>query len=158
MSTELALILIALLLSLWALAKAGQAVRAAERIAVAAEKSALAAERSARAARRGAEAVEASASATRAKAGPDFKTAIDPTAEARAARIDAVVKELIACWPSDGSAWPLIERNPALPDDAVEEIIQKAFHAMGRTEIEARHHAVAVLNIRRDQSHYGTPV
>ena len=158
MSTELALILVALLLALWALTWARRASVASERTALAAEKGALAAERSALAARRSAEAAEASAAAARMASGKREKTTVDPTTEARAARIDIVVKDLLDCFPRDGSAWPLIERNPALPDDAVEEIIQKAFHALGRTEIEARHHSVAVLNMRRDAMTSGVPV
>jgi hypothetical protein len=90
--------------------------------------------------------------------GGDDRTSVDPTMEARSARIDTVVKELLDCFARDGSAWPLIERNPALPDDAVEEVIHKAFHALGRTEIEARQHAVAVLNMRHDALRSGGPV
>ena len=158
MSTELALILVALLLSLWALAWAGRAASAAERTAVAAEKSALAAERSAMAARRGAEAAEASALAARATTGPGLEAAVGAEPEARAARIDAGVKELIDSWPRDASAWPLTERNPGLAEDEVDEIIRQAFHLMGRTEGEARQHTVAVLNMRRDRLHLGAPV
>jgi len=158
MSTELALILVAMLLALWALTWARRASVAAERTALAAEKSALAVERSALAARRSAEAAEASAAAARTASGRGERTTVDPTAVARSARIDTVVKELLDCFPRDGSAWPLIERNPALPDDAVEEIIQKAFHALGRTEIEARQHSIAVLNMRRDAMLSGVPV
>jgi hypothetical protein len=66
-------------------------------------------------------------------------------------RVDAAVKELIDSWPRDASAWPLVERNPALADGEVEEIIQKAFHLLGRTEAEAKHHLIAVLNLRHDQ-------
>ena len=150
MSTELALILVAMLLALWALTWARRASVAAERTALAAEKSALAAERSALAARRSAEAAETSAGAARTASGKGERVLVDPTAMARSARIDSVVKELLDCFVRDGSAWPLIERNPALPDDAVEEVIQKAFHALGRTEIEARQHSIAVLNMRRD--------
>jgi hypothetical protein len=150
MSTELALILVALLLSLWALTWARRASVSAERTALAAGKSALAAERSALAARRGADAAEVGASAARTASGRETRGRGDPTVEARTARIDAVVNELLNCWSRDGSAWPLIERNPALPDDAVEEIIQNTFHVLGRTEIEARQHSVAVLNMRRD--------
>jgi hypothetical protein len=142
MSTELALILVALLLALWALTWSRRASVAAERAALAAEKAALAAERSALAARRGAEAAEASAAAARVASGGDDRTSVDPTMEARSARIDAVVKELLDCFARDGSAWPLIERNPAL----------------GRTEIEARQHAVAVLNMRHDALRSGGPV
>jgi hypothetical protein len=158
MSTELALLLVALLLSLWALTWARRAALAAERTAMAAEKSALAAERSALAARRGAEAAEATAASVRTASVPDRRGTADPTAEARSARIDAVVTELLDCWSRDGSAWPLIERNPALPDDAVEEIIQKAFHVLGRTDVEARQHSIAVLNMRRDAERLGLPI
>jgi hypothetical protein len=158
MSTELALTLLALLLSLWALNWARRAANAVERTAVAAEKSALASERSALAARRAAEAVEAHALAARATTSPDAAAVVDVEAHARAARIDAVVRELIDGWPRDASAWPLVERNPGLAEDEVEQIIQKAFHLMGRTEAEARQHSVAVLNMRRDRLRLGAPV
>ncbi len=153
MSTELALILVAMLLALWALTWAGRAANAAERAAIVAEKSALSAERSAMSAKRGAEAADASAMAARESAGVDAKPAVDEVAQARATRVDVAVKALIETWPDDGSAWPLIKRNPALAEDEVDDIIQRAFHQMGRTEIEARQHTVAVLNMRRDQTH-----
>lgn len=148
MSTVTGLALIGLLLSLWALNWARRAANASERTAIAAEKSALAAERSAMSARRANEAAEASALAAREAAGvPSY----DDAAQARAARLDAVVKQLADEWPREGSAWPLVERNPALSDEDVDEIIQKAFHQMGRTDAEAKHHLVAVLNMRRGQ-------
>lgn len=148
MSTVTGLALIGLLLSLWALTWARRASRAAERTAIAAEKSALAAERSAMAARRGADAAEASALAARAAAGVP---AFDDSGQARAARLDAVARQLIDEWPLEASAWPLVERNPALSDEDVEEIIHRTFHQMGRTEAEAKQHAVAVKNMRYDQ-------
>ena len=148
LSTVTGLALIGLLLSLWALNWARRAANAAERTAIAAEKSALAAERSAMSAKRGAEAAEASAVAAKAAAGVP---AYDDPAQARAARLDAVVKQLVDEWPEEASAWPLVERNRALADEDVDEIIQKAFHQMGRTDGEARQHVVAVLNMRRDQ-------
>jgi hypothetical protein len=158
MSTELALALIALLLALWALTWARRAATAAERTAYAAEKSALAAERSALAARRGAESAEASAASARTAAGLDGFEVIDMAADAHAARIDGIVRELVDGWSREGSAWPLIAHHPELPDVEVEEIIRKAFHALGRTEAEARQHAVAVLNMRHDPSQLGVPV
>jgi hypothetical protein len=77
---------------------------------------------------------------------------IEATAQATPTPIDAAVKELIDSWPRDASAWPLVERNPALADGEVQEIIQKAFNLLGRTEAEAKHHSVAVLNLRHDQA------
>ena len=151
MSTELALTLIALLLALWALTWARRAATATERTAVAAEKSALAAERSALAARRAAEAAEASASP-----GLEAMFNVDETSLERLARIDAVVKELVDRWSRDGSAWPLVERNPGLTNAEVEQIIQRAFHMLGRNEPEAKQHSIAVLNMRRDQLRSGT--
>ena len=149
-STGIGLTLIALLLSFWALTWARRAANAAERTAIAAEKSALAAERSALAAKRGAEAAETSALAAREAAGIKSERTLDEAAQSRADRVDAVVKEVTDSWPKEGSAWPVIERNTGLSDQEVDEIIQKAFFAMGRTESEARQHAVAVLNMRRD--------
>jgi hypothetical protein len=152
MSTDLAVTLIALLLALWAINWARRAANNAERTAIAAEKSALAAERSALAAKRAAEAAEFSALAARqAASGADTPSDGVP-AQATPTRVDAAVKELIDSWPRDASAWPLVERNPTLADGEVEEIIQKAFHLLGRTEAEAKHHSVAVLNLRHDQS------
>jgi hypothetical protein len=148
MSVELALILIALLLSLWALTSARRAANAAERIAIAAEKNALAAERSAMAARRASEAAEYAAVSAR---GPGKAPVVDEAERARAVRIDAVVKELMDNWTRDASAWPLVEKSPALADDEVDEVIHKAFHLMGRTDDEAKTHTVAVLNMRHDQ-------
>ena len=151
MSTDLALVLVALLLGLWALTKARRASNAAERTAIAAEKSALAAERSAMAARRAAEAAEFSALTTRQSAGGPASAA-DEATHAKTARLDSVVMDLINSFPKEASAWPLIGRHPELVDTEVDEIIQKAFHLMGRTESEAKQHAVAVLNMRRDQA------
>jgi hypothetical protein len=151
MSTDLALVLVALLLGLWALSKSRRASSAAERTAVAAEKSALAAERSAMAARRAAEAAEFSAVAARATAGgPDPAAAV--ATHAKATRLDGMVMDLVNSFPKEASAWPLIGRHPELIDTEVDEIIQKAFHLMGRTEFEAKQHALAVLNLRRDQA------
>jgi hypothetical protein len=152
MSIDLALTLIALLLSFWALTWARRAATAAERTAIAAEKNALAAERSAMAARRAADAAEYSAVATRTSARTSgAPPAVDDAARARGARIDAIVKELIETWTRDASAWPLVESNTELADDEVEEMIRKAFHLMGRSEGEAKQHSVAVLNLRHDQ-------
>ncbi len=149
-STNLGLTLIALLLAFWSITWARRAAKAAERTALAAEKSALAAERSAMAARRGAEAAEASsvksAESTKGRAAPPPATnplEKDPW-------VEVFVKELVETWPRDASAWPLVERNPGLGDDEVEAIIQRAFHVMGRTEAEARHQSVAVLNMRHE--------
>jgi hypothetical protein len=152
MSTGLGLSLIALLLALWAVHLGRNAMRVAERAAIAAEKSALAAERGAMAAKRGADAAEANAQVTPGSGSPRPLPAGDDAAKARAARIDGLVRELIETWPEHGSAWTLIERNSALPDADVAEIIDKAFHEMGRTEPEARQHATAILNLRRDQT------
>jgi hypothetical protein len=81
---------------------------------------------------------------------------VDETSLERAARVDACVKELVDNWSREGSAWPLVERNPGLTNAEVEEIIQKAFHMLGRTETETKQHSVAVLNMRRDQLRSGT--
>ncbi len=151
MSIDFALTLIALLLSFWALTWARRAATAAERIAVAAEKNALAAERSAMAARRAADAAEYSAVTARTSGGNGSAATVDDAVHSRGARIDAIVKELIQTWTRDASAWPLVESNTGLADDEVEEMIRKAFHLMGRTEGEAKQHAVAVLNLRHDQ-------
>ena len=150
MSTELAVTLIALLLALWAVNWGRRSAGEAERSAIAAEKSFLAAERSATAAKRAAEAAEISALAAREAAGGGG-VPIDAAAQATPTRVDAAVKELIDSWPRDASAWPLVERNPAFADSEVEEIIQKAFHLLGRSDAEAKHHSVAVLNLRHDQ-------
>ncbi len=147
MSIELALILIALLLSLWALTWARRAANAAERIAIAAEKNALAAERSAMSARRASEAAEYAAVSTRT---PGKVPVVDDAAHSRSIRIDAVVKELMNSWSREASAWPLVEKSPALADDEVDEVIHKAFHLMGRTDDKAKTHTVAVLNMRHD--------
>ena len=149
MSTELALILIALLLGLWALTSARRAASAAQRTAIAAEKCALAAERSALAARRAAEAAEFSGLAARQSEGG---SPVDAATQGKAARLDGVVMDLINSFPKEASAWPLIGRHPELIDTEVDEIIHKAFHLMGRTESEAKQHSVAVLNMRRDQA------
>jgi hypothetical protein len=69
-----------------------------------------------------------------------------------AGRLDGVVMDLVNSFPKEASAWPLIGRHPELIDTEVDEIIQKAFHLMGRTESEAKQHSVAVLNMRRDQA------
>jgi len=151
MSIDLALTLIALLLSFWALTWARRAATSAERTAIAAEKNALAAERSAMAARRAADAAEYSVVHARTSSGADGSPVVDDAMRARDARIDAIVKELIATWTRDASAWPLVESNTALADDEVEEMIRKAFHLMGRSEGEAKQHSVAVLNLRHDQ-------
>ena len=45
----------------------------------------------------------------------------------------------------------LIERHPALAEDEVREIVERAFFLMGRTDSEATQHAIAVLNLRRAQ-------
>ncbi|MEO8751190.1 MAG: hypothetical protein ABI624_00770 [Casimicrobiaceae bacterium] len=150
MSEALGLGLIALLLAMWAINWARRAGNAAERAAIAAEKSALAAERSALAARRSAETVAAAAQVSSATAAPEHLPATDSRVQGKTARIDALVKELIEVWSRDSSAWPLVERYPELADDEVEAVIQKAFYTMGRTADEARQHAVAVLNFRRD--------
>jgi hypothetical protein len=152
MSTVLGLSLIALLLALWAVHLGRLALRSAERTAIAAEKSALAAERSAMAAKRGADAAEAAAHAAHGTGSPGSAPQADSAAQARAVRVEALVKELVATWPEHGSAWPLVERNAALNDAEVSEIIDRAFHEMGRTESEARQHATAVLNLRRDEA------
>ena len=131
MSTELALILVALLLGLWALTSARHAAMAARRAAEAAEFSALAA---------------------RESAGGGPESAVDQATQVKAARLDGVVMDLINSFPKEASAWPLIGRHPELIDAEVDEIIHKAFHLMGRTEFEAKQHSVAVLNLRRDQA------
>ncbi len=149
MSIGLALGLIALLLSLWAINWASRAANAAERAAAAAEKSALAAERNALAAQRRTGAATTTSRAAEpavAKHEPNF----DASTRARTARLDALVKELIDTWPREKSAWPLIERNPTLADDEVEEVIEKALYLMGHTDDEAKQHAIAVLNLRHD--------
>lgn len=152
MSTALGLGLIALLLALWAVHLGRNAMRSAERTAIAAEKSALAAERSAMAAKRGADAAEASAQAAREAGHIGPAPAVDATARGRAERLDALVKDLIGGWPEHGSAWPLVERNSELADSDVAQIIDKAFHEMGRSEGEARQHTTAVLNLRRNET------
>jgi hypothetical protein len=149
-STNLGLTLIALLLAFWAITWARRAAVAAERTAVAAEKSALAAERSAMAARRGAEAAEASAVKAVEAARGDATQPADSKSRGEDIWLDVFVKELVDNWPRDASAWPLVERNPGLGDHEVEAIIHRAFHLMGRTEAEARHQSVAVLNMRRE--------
>lgn len=150
MSTALGLGLIALLLALWAVHLGRNAMRSAERTAIAAEKSALAAERSAMAAKRGADAAEASAQAARGAGHAGPASAVDVAAQARIERFDALVKDLVGGWPEHGSAWPFIERNSELADSDVAQIIDKAFHTMGRSDSEARQHTTAVLNLRRD--------
>ncbi|HQR10913.1 MAG TPA: hypothetical protein PLW68_06235 [Casimicrobiaceae bacterium] len=149
-STNLGLTLIALLLALWAITWARRAAIAAERTAVAAEKSALAAERSAMAARRGAEAAEASAVKAVEAASEGAAQSADPKSLGDDAWLDVFATELIDNWPKEASAWPLVERNPGLGDHEVQAIIRRAFHLMGRTEAEARHQSVAVLNMRRE--------
>lgn len=146
MSIGLALGLIALLLSLWAINWASRAANAAERAAAAAEKSALAAERNAVAAQRRA---EASSGAAR-PAGPGQEPDYYASTRERTARLDALVKELMDLWPKDKSAWPLIERNPTLVDGEVAEVIEKALYLLGHTDDEAKQHAVAVLSLRHD--------
>jgi len=149
MSVGLALGLIALLLSLWAINWASRAANAAERAAAAAEKSALAAERNALAAQRRTEAAATSALASEPPGG-EHQPNFDASNRARTARLDALVKEMIGTWSKEKSAWPLIERNPTLADDEVEEVVQKALFLMGHTDDEAKLHAVAVLNLRHD--------
>ncbi len=149
-STNLGVTLIALLLAFWSITWARRAARAAERTAVAAEKSALAAERSALAARRAAEAAEASAIKA-VEAAREGATSDAPNESPdKDVWIEVFVKELVDTWPRDASAWPLVERNPSLGDDEVKAIIQRAFHLMGRTEGEANHQLVAVLNMRHE--------
>jgi len=149
MSIGLALGLIALLLSLWAINWASRAANAAERAAAAAEKSALAAERNALAAQRR---TDAATMASRAAnpAGPKQEPNFDASMRTRTTRLDALVKELIDTWPQEKSAWPFIERNPLLTDDEVEDVIEKALYLMGHSDDEAKQHAVAVLNLRHD--------
>ncbi len=149
MSIGLALGLIALLLSLWAINWASRAANAAERAAAAAEKSALAAERNAVAAQRRAEAA-ATVSGAAHPASPEQEPNYYASTRERTARLDALVKELMAAWPKEKSAWPLIERNPTLADGEVEEVIEKALYLLGHTDDEATQHAVAVLNMRHD--------
>src|SRR5271165_6353406 len=132
MSIGLALGLIALLLSLWAINWASRAANAAERAAAAAEKSALAAERNALAALRRAEAVATTSRAKEPARGPNDAN-LDAWARARAQRVDTLTKELMDTWPQDKSAWPLIERHPTLADDEVKEVIEKALFLLGHT-------------------------
>src|SRR5271169_4913604 len=125
MSTGLALGLIALLLSLWAINWARRAANAADRAAAAAEKSALAAERNALAAKCRTDAaatISGAANPVRPEQEPNF----DASTRARTTHLDALVKELMDTWPQEKSAWPLIERNPTLADDEVGEVIEKA--------------------------------
>lgn len=150
MSIGLALGLIALLLSLWAINWASRAANAAERAAAAAEKSALAVDRMALAAKRHAD-MAATNPAALEPASPGQEPAANPSAQARTARINALVKELVDTWSQENSAWPLIQRHPALADDEVEEIIVKAFYLMGRDDHEGKQHAAAVLNLRQDK-------
>ncbi|MEO8344167.1 MAG: hypothetical protein ABI607_00595 [Betaproteobacteria bacterium] len=150
-TASLGLTLIALLLAFWSLTWARRTAVAAERTAVAAEKSALAAERSAMAARRSAEAAEANAIKAVATAPGHPAQPANRELQATAAWVDLFVQELVDSWTKEASAWPLVERNPGLADDEVEAIIRKAFHSMGRTEAESKHHAVAVLNMRHDR-------
>lgn len=151
MTIGLALGLIALLLSLWAINWASRAANAAERAAAAAEKSAVASERNALAAQR-----RADAAATTSRAAEPAQSKPEPNYEvstrARTERLDALVKELMNTWPQEKSAWPLVERHPTLADEEVEEVIEKALYLMGHTEDEARQHAVAVLNLRHDRN------
>ena len=151
MSIGLALGLIALLLSLWAINWASRAANAAERAAAAAEKSAMAAGRTALAAQRRSDAAATTLGAAEPE-GPKHELNFDASARARTARLDALVKELMDTWPQEKSAWPLIERNPTLADDEVEGVIEKALYLMGYTEEEARQHAVAVLNMRHEKN------
>ncbi len=149
MSIGLALGLIALLLSLWAINWASRAANAAERAAAAAEKSALAAERNALAAQRRTDAATMT-SRPPEPAAPKHEPNFDASTRARTARLDALVKELMDTWPQEKSAWPLIERNPTIADEEAEEVIQKALYLMGHTDDEAKQHAVAVLNLRHE--------
>ena len=151
MSIGLALGLIALLLSLWAINWASRAANAAERAAVAAEKSALASERNALAAQRRADAA-ATPSHAAEPAAPKHEPNYEASTRARTARLDALVQELMNSWPQEKSAWPLVERHPTLADDEVKEVVEKALYLMGHTEDEAKQHAVAVLNLRHDRS------
>src|SRR5271169_533525 len=147
MSIGLALGLIALLLSLWAINWASRAANAAERAAAAAEKSAIAAGRTALAAQRR---TEAAATTPAEPTGDKHEPNYDASARARTARLDALVKELMDAWPQEKSAWHLIERNPTLADDEVEDVIEKALYLMGHTDDEAKQHAAAVLSLRHD--------
>jgi|SRR5271165_5558671 len=149
MSVGLALGLIALLLSLWAINWASRAANAAERAASAAEKSAVAAGRTALAAQRRTDAAATTASAAE-PAGPKQQPNFDASTRARTTRLDALVKELMDTWPQERSAWPLIERNPTLADDEVVDVVEKALYLMGHTEEEAKQHAAAVLSLRHD--------
>lgn len=148
MSIGLALGLIALLLSLWAINWASRAANAAERAAAAAEKSALEAQRMALAAKRRAEMV-ATTSESPVPPGVGQEADTNSSAPARGARIDALVKELVDSWSQENSAWPLIQRHPKLTPDEVKAIIVKAFYLMGRDDHEGAQHAVAVLGMRQ---------
>ncbi len=148
MNAALAMSVIAVLVSLWALHWRRRAAIAAERSANEAIKSAAAAEASASAATRSAAAAEQSA-ATAAEALSFARQQAEQSAlRQRKQWLDGLVDEGMRDWPQRGSVYHIVNREPSLTDGEIQEFVRAVFSGRGRTLAEADAHLTHVLERR----------
>jgi uncharacterized protein YfaQ (DUF2300 family) len=120
--------IISLLLSFWALYWS-------RRSAMAAEKSAAAAETN-------------TAIANDALELAKQKTLHEKT-QARVTRLDGLVREAIDGWRSKGSLHEIVDREPSLTDDEIDQLVRRVFASLGKPTEKAERCLADLLERRR---------